>query len=169
MALAGLLTVLTTPTAMGSTAAGADSALRPVHPEVRWGKDGWHVAGGIGLIAAAQLLEVSIRFVPPQGLDPADIHWSFDREQVGKLNAEALDASDLASATSVAYPMVVAFASQPSGERVSGTLRRSVVYLEAYLLATGTSKLIKSSADRPSPVHLRLRWPTAGSGDVRCG
>jgi len=149
--LACLIALLSASTATGATPAGADSALRPVHPEVRWGKDGWHVAGGVGLIAAAQLLDVSIRFVPPGGLDPADIPWGFDRDQIGKLNTDALDASDIASATSVAYPMILAFASQPSGERARGTLRRSVVYLEAYLLATGTSKLIKNSADRPRP------------------
>lgn len=149
--MACLIAVVTSSPAMGRTAAAADSAARSVHPDVRWGKDGWHVAGGIGLVGGAQLLDVSIRHVPPQGLDPGDIRWSFDREQIGKLNTRALGASDLASAVSVTYPMIVAFASQPSGERVNGTLRRSVVYLEAYLLATGTSKLIKNSADRPRP------------------
>jgi membrane-associated phospholipid phosphatase len=113
--------------------------------------DGSLVGGGIALIAGARLLDVNVRAVPPQGLDPADIRWSFDREQIGKLNTRALGASDLASATSVAYPMVVALVSQPSGQRISGTLKRSVIYLESYLLATATATFIKNSADRPRP------------------
>jgi len=99
----------------------------------------------------AQFVDVSVRSVPPEGLDPGDIHWSFDRGQIGKLDTRAIDASDYASAASMAYPMVVAFASQPPGERFSGMLRRSVVYLESYLLATGTCMIIKNSTDRPRP------------------
>ena len=149
--LACLLALVLASPVMGETSAAADSIVRPVHPELRWSRDGWHVGGGIALIAGASLLQVSIRSVPPQGLDPSAIHWSFDRDQIGKLNTKAIDASDLASAVSVSYPMIVAFASQPSGQRVNGTLRRSVVYLEAYLLSTGTAKLIKNSVDRPRP------------------
>ena len=150
-ALACLIAVLAAPPATGSTTAGADSTLRAVHPDLRWARDASLVGGGIAVIAATGLLDVSVRSVPPEGLDPADIHWSIDREQIGKFNTRALDASDLASAVSVTYPMVVAFASQPSGERISGTLRRSVIYMQSYLLATATAKLIKNSADRPRP------------------
>ena len=149
--MSSVLIAVSAQPALSATAAGADSAARSVHPQVLWPKDGWHVGAGFALIGAASLLEVSIRSVPPQGLDPADIRWSFDREQIGRLNSQAIDPSDIASAVSVAYPMVLAFASQPSGERTRGTLRRSVVYLEAYLLATGTSKLIKNATDRPRP------------------
>ena len=150
-AVACLIAVLTAAPAMGSTNAGADSTQYPVHPKVTWARDGWLVGGGIALLAGARLLDVNVRPVPPQGLDPAEIRWSFDREQIGKFNTQALDASDIASAVSVAYPMIVALASQPSGERINGTLRRSVIYLESYLLATTTATLIKNSADRPRP------------------
>jgi len=150
-ALAGLIAVLVPAPAAGHALAGADSVLRPVHPELRWSRDGALVGGGIALLAATQFVNVSIRFVPPEGLDPAGIHWSFDREQIGKLDTRANGASNLASAVSAGYPMIVAFASQPPGERISGTLRRSVVYLESSLLAATMTKLIKNSANRPRP------------------
>lgn len=149
--LAGLLTVLAPRPATGAATAGPDPARRPVHPELRTAGDASLLGGGIALIAAAELLEVSVRPVPPEGLDPADIRWSFDRDRIGRFDFRAVRASDLASAASVAYPMALVLATQPAGERFRGTLRRSVVYLESFLLATGTSRLIKNSTDRPRP------------------
>ncbi len=134
---------------------GAGSAFAsvqgPVRPELGWIREGTLLGGGAVLIGAAQLMDVTVKTVPPQGLDPADIAWSFDRRQIGKHDTRALSASDVASAAAMAYPVAVAFASQPAGERIGGTLRRSVVYLESFALATGVSMLIKNATDRPRP------------------
>ena len=147
--LAVLVTLFLTAPARGDSLTVAARSF--VHPELRWPMDATLAAAGFTMIAAAELMDTSIRPVPPEGLDPDEIHWSWDRDQIGKLSPQAADASDIASAAAVAYPMAIAFVSQPPGERFSGTLRRSVVYLESFLLATGTSKLIKNSTDRPRP------------------
>jgi membrane-associated phospholipid phosphatase len=130
--------------------AGASAAQVP-HPEPRWPRDGIHVATGAALVAGAELLRIEVRPVPAQGFDRADIRWSVDRDQIGRLDSRAVPASDLASGISIAYPMLLAFATQPAGERASGTLRRGVIHLEAYLLATAASRWLKGALDRPRP------------------
>lgn len=131
-------------------AAGSAAAQAP-QPELRWPRDGIHVAAGASLVAGAGLLRVDVRPVPAQGFDRADIRWSVDRDQVGHLDSRAIPRSDLASGTAIAWPMLVAFATQPGGERALGTLRRGVVYLEASLFATAATRWIKRSLDRPRP------------------
>ena len=133
---------------LGSTTSLAASAA---HPELRLARDGVLLGAGFALMGSSQFLEVTIQSVPPEGLDPAEISWSFDRDQIGHLDSDAVPVSDMASAAAFAYPMVLAFVSQPSGERTKGTLRRALVYVEAYTLATGLATLIKNSADRPRP------------------
>jgi len=132
-------------------AAPPDSSSRAVAPELRWQREAALVGSGIVLIGAGRQLGVTVRAVPQEGLDPAEIGWSFDRDQVGRIHPSALTASDVASAVTFAYPLVLSLGMQPRGEQISGTLRRSVVYAEAFLLATGVSTLIKNSADRPRP------------------
>jgi membrane-associated phospholipid phosphatase len=152
--LGKLLAVLTcTLIAPGSDAAAAqpDSSVRVVAPELRWPRETLLAGSSIVMLGAASALDVNIRPVPPQGLDPAELAWSIDRDRVGKIHESALTASDVASAASFAYPLVLAFSMQPHGARFSGTLRRTAVYAEAYLLATGLSTLIKNSEDRPRP------------------
>ena len=149
--LAFLIMVLASAPATGDSLTVAEHARSFVHPKLRWPKDATFVGAGVAMIAGSRLMDVSVRPVPPEGFDPAVLSWSLDRDQVGKLSPQAADASDIASAASVAYPMVIALVSQPSGERFTGTLRRSVIYLESFLLATGTSSLIKNSVDRPRP------------------
>jgi membrane-associated phospholipid phosphatase len=152
-ALVCLLAGFVAPPAVAAAGAGADTAMTPVHPDLRWTREGVFLGGGISLLAAAQFMDVTVRPVPPEGLDPGDIRWAFDREQIGKSDTRASTASDRAGELAMAYPMVVAFASQQPGERINGTLRRSVVYLESMLIATGTTEIIKHSAGRPRPYN----------------
>jgi membrane-associated phospholipid phosphatase len=129
----------------------APSIAASPHPEPRWPRDAFHVGLGGAFLAGSELLDVRVRTVPPEGLDPAELHWSIDRERIGRFDAGAVATSDLASAASLTYPMLVAFATQPPGERTSGTMRRAVVYLESYLFATAASRWLKGSLDRPRP------------------
>jgi membrane-associated phospholipid phosphatase len=128
-----------------------DTSRLVVAPEIRWPRETALAGSGLVMLGAARAFEVNIRPVPPQGLDPAEIGWSVDRDRIGKIHESALTPSDVASAASFAYPMILAFGMQPNGERMSGTLRRAAVYAEAYLLATGAATLIKNSQDRPRP------------------
>ena len=130
--------------------AGPAAAQRPQpEPDVR--RDGIHVAAGAALVAGAEFLRVDVRPVPAQGFDRAAIRWSLDRDQIGHLEPRAVAASDVASGVTIAYPMLLAFATQPAGQRASGTLRRAVVYLESYLVATAATRWLKGSLDRPRP------------------
>jgi membrane-associated phospholipid phosphatase len=133
--------------------AGGSSGARTSGPapHLRWPRECVHVGVGVVLVAASELLDIRVRTVPPQGLDRSGIRWAWDRDQIGNLDSRAVAASDVASAASAVYPMLLAFASQPSGERTSGTLRRSVIFLEAYLFATAATRWIKGSLDRPRP------------------
>lgn len=130
---------------------GSDSAAAAVRPGIRWLPDAPLLVAGLSLAAVGKGMDVTPRHVPPAGLDRGDVHWSFDRSSIGKRDTRALSASDDARDAAVAYPVAVAFFSQPSGTRFTGTLARAVLYQEAMLLAGGTVLLIKGSADRPRP------------------
>ena len=137
----------------------APSAAQGPHPEPDVRRDGIHVAAGAALVAGAELLRIDVRPVPAAGFDRAAIRWSLDRDQLGHMEPRAVAASDLASGVTIAYPMLLAFATQPAGERANGTMRRAVVYLESYLLATAATRWLKGSLDRPRPYTY---LPTAG-------
>ena len=148
--------VVATPSRTGPRPAVAAVTPSPArdpspHPEPRWPRDAIHVAAGAALVAGAELLAVDVRPVPLEGFDRAEIGWSVDRARIGRLDSRAVPASDLASAAVIAYPMVVAFASQPAGERTRGAMRRSVIQLEAHLLAAAATRWLKRSIDRPRP------------------
>lgn len=125
--------------------------LHSPHPEPRWPRDGIHVAAGAALVGGAELLRVDVRPVPAEGFDRAGIRWSVDRERIGKLDPGAVAPSDVASGAAIAYPMVLAFAMLPAGERTQGAIRRAVTYLESHLLATAATRWLKGSLDRPRP------------------
>jgi membrane-associated phospholipid phosphatase len=135
----------------GRSNAQSEEPARSVHPELRWLVDAPIVGVGVTLLAIGNPLDVTRKVVPDQGLDPSDIHWSIDRNTVGERSTKADNDSDYFRDAAVAYPLVLAFVSQPSGERLSGTLRRSLVYVEAILVSEGVSAIIKNSTDRPRP------------------
>jgi membrane-associated phospholipid phosphatase len=122
-----------------------------VHPEFRAVLDVPLLASGATLIGISTGMSITRKYVPPEGLDPNDIHWSVDRKSIGEHRPRADTDSDYFRDLTVAYPMVLAFIYQPSGSRISGTLRRSVVYLEAILIAEGVSRIMKKATDRPRP------------------
>jgi membrane-associated phospholipid phosphatase len=128
-----------------------DAASQPVRPEYRWSVDVPILAAGTTLLITGNLLKVNRKFVPAEGLDVSDIHWSFDRRVIGEHSTKADTYSDYFRDASVAYPMVLAMIYQPAGTRVNGTFRRSIVYGEAILITEGISWFIKKSVDRPRP------------------
>jgi membrane-associated phospholipid phosphatase len=128
-----------------------DTRAPAVRPEFRWRVDAPLLGTSAALYAVSSQLHVNRILVPPQGLDPADIHWSLDRNVIGEHNSRADRDSDYFRDAAVAYPMVLAYFSQPPGARQRGTLRRAFVYAEAILVAEGLSSVIKRTDDRPRP------------------
>jgi hypothetical protein len=127
------------------------ASTQPVHPEFKRLLDASLLASGVALLVVGNPIDVTRKPVPPEGLDPGDIHWSLDRGIIGKRSTRADSESDYFRDAAVAYPMVLRLISQPPGTRLSGTLWRSMEYIEAILIAEGVSAVIKNSADRPRP------------------
>jgi hypothetical protein len=124
---------------------------QPVHPELRWRVEAPLFASGAALLVVGKNLTITRQPVPPEGLDPSDVGWSVDRRVIGEPSTRADINSDYFDVAAVAYPMVLAFVSQPAGSRADGTLRRFVEYSEALMIAEGLSTMIKGLADRPRP------------------
>ncbi|TMQ57072.1 MAG: phosphatase PAP2 family protein [Candidatus Eisenbacteria bacterium] len=129
----------------------SDAPMQSVHPELRLRVEAPLLAAGATLLVVGKNLSIARRSVPPGGLDPSDIRWSFDRGVIGERSTRADTQSDYFRDAALAYPMALAFASQPSGTRVISTLRRSLLYAEALFVAEGLSKVMKGAIDRPRP------------------
>ena len=130
-----------------------DSLAQGVQPELRWRVEAPLLGTGAALFAIGSGLSITRKVVPPEGLDPNDVSWSLDRRVTGQRSTRADNQSDHFRNAALAYPLVLAFASQPSGTRVSGTLKRSVMYVEAIGIAEGITAIIKGSADRARPFN----------------
>jgi len=146
----------------------SDAPAPSVRPDFRWRLDGPILGAGAALLAVGHSMNATRRLVPPEGLDRGDVHWSFDRSVIGETDTHAGNESDYFRDAVLAYPVVVSFVSQSPGTRFSGTLRRSVPYAEAMLLAEGISLVLKNSADRPRPfTYVPVdRRPTGPAYDV---
>jgi len=131
----------------------SDSLAQGVQPELRWRVEVPILGAGAALYAVGNGLTITHKVVPPEGLDPSDVGWSLDRRVTGQRSTRADTQSDHFRNAALAYPVVLAFVSQPSGARVSGTLKRTVMYVEAIGIAEGLSMIIKGSADRPRPFN----------------
>jgi membrane-associated phospholipid phosphatase len=134
--------------------AQAQAAERPrsaVSPALAWPLDLSIVATGTAFLVGGQQLKVDSKVVPPEGLDRGNVHWSFDRSIIGRNNVRADQESDSYRNAAVAYPVVLAFVNASSGDRLGGTLRRSLLYAEAIAVSEGIAKLMKGVTDRPRP------------------
>ncbi len=139
------------PTSVVAADAGDPLSAAPAQPRLRWRLDAPLAGAGATLLVASQFVNAGTRPVPPAGLDRGDVHWSFDRCVIGERSTRADEQSDYTRDAVLAYPIVIAFLSQPAGTRAGGTLRRAAEYGEAFLLAEGVSVLLKNSIDRPRP------------------
>lgn len=133
--------------------AKTDSLAQSVRPELRWRVDAPLFATGAALYAVGSNLNITHKLVPPEGLDPSDVGWSVDRRVIGQRSTHADTQSDYYRDAALVYPILLAFVSEPSDTRVSGTLQRSVLYAEAVLIAEGLSTIIKGATDRPRPFN----------------
>jgi len=131
--------------------AGAVRTHPGAYPELGWWRDASMLGTGVTLLQIGSRLPVHRQDVPPEGLDPARIRWSFDRSVIGERSTRADTESDYYRDALIAYPMVLAFVSQPPGTRWGGTLRRSLMYAEAIGLSEGITAIVKSTDDRPRP------------------
>lgn len=137
---------------LGSPARGqVQSEYVCPQPKVHWAFDIPMVTGSAALFTAGKIMGVTKKVVPPQGLDPTQIHWSVDRNNLGIISLKANRDSYYFRDAAIAYPVLLAFISQPSGDRMAGTFRHSLVYLETMLFSEGISEVIKSSVSRPRP------------------
>ncbi len=127
------------------------AAPSSVHPEFRVLPDAPKLMTGVALLLASRPLSITRKAVPPAGLDPKTIHWSVDRHALGEASTRADIQSDYVRDAALAYPLILAFASQPAGTRWNGTARRGLVYSEAVMVAEGVAMIIKNVADRPRP------------------
>jgi membrane-associated phospholipid phosphatase len=109
------------------------------------------VALGAGTLAASFLPGTGHAPVPSEGRDPAEIRWSFDRNRVGNRDESADTASNWTRNVSLAFPLAIAFAASPDGERLAGIRRRAGMYAEAFLLGQGVVRLGKTEIARPRP------------------
>jgi hypothetical protein len=139
------------PRTISQVAESRGTASAPVHPEYHWPLDASLYVAGTALLLGSNPLDVTTKPVPPEGLNRSAIHWSVDREIIGERSRKADKDSDLFRDGAVAYPMLLALISQPSGARVGGMLRRSVIYVESIMVCEGISSMVKNLADRPRP------------------
>ena len=109
------------------------------------------ISVGAGLLIAGVLLDTDRRAVPLQGLDPAQIKLGIDRGVVGNHDANAADVSDALRNVSMAFPLVVRFASAPSGERWQSTGNVMLLYAEAVGLSEGIAMVTKKLVSRARP------------------
>lgn len=156
--------------ASGSVQAQSAASPSAVHPEYRWlSRDVPLLAASGTLLVAAHYLAVTRPLVPPTGLEPNGVRWFIDRNAIGNANVRADRDSDYFLMAALAYPALAAPLSQPAGARLSGSLRRSLEYVEAIALAEGLANVLKKSFDRPRPYAYlsSAERPTNASYDVR--
>ena len=121
------------------------------YPEFNKTREITLTAVGAGSMVAGLLVRNEIPVVPPQGLDPAGIGWSVDRNAVGHASLDAHVASDWTRNAAIALPLVLALATGEPGRRWNDFGRRSVVYAETYLVSMGGTVLGKELVGRARP------------------
>ena len=120
-------------------------------PRLGWRRDGsFLAAGGIGSLLS-QAIPIRRVFVPPEGLDPARVHWAVDRRTIRLRDDAAARASGTILSASAAFPLVLSMLSAPSGKRVRATLFRVLPYIEATGLNQALTAVLKRGVSRPRP------------------
>jgi len=106
---------------------------------------------GAGMLLAGLLLDGHEQIVPSQGLDPAGISWSVDRDVVGNRDAGASTASDWTRNAAIVFPAVLALLVAEPGQRWDRVGPRTAVYAETFLFSMGATALGKVAWSRPRP------------------
>ena len=108
---------------------------------------GGAAAIGIGTF----LLDSRIQDVPPAGLNPDDIALEWDRKAIDLPQSGAKDASSVMLLAAGASPTVMFAGAGGDGRTWSAAGRLWTVQVEAALVSTGVSFLLKRAASRPRP------------------
>jgi membrane-associated phospholipid phosphatase len=112
------------------------------------------VLGAIGLAGNAIVLGLSttLKPVPEQGLDPANISWGMDRNSIGNPSTGANTASNAAALAALLGAPAYALLTQPGVHGFGNVVRRPfVLYGESLLLAQACTQLLKPAISRPRP------------------
>jgi membrane-associated phospholipid phosphatase len=120
-------------------------------PHLSWRLDGSLLAAGVIGSLVSQAIPVRRVVVPPEGLDPARVHWVVDRRTIGLRDEAAARISNTTLSASVAFPLALSILSAPSGERSRAPLLRVIPYLEATGLNQALTEILKHGASRPRP------------------
>jgi membrane-associated phospholipid phosphatase len=106
---------------------------------------------GAGSMAAGFFISTDVQLVPPEGLDPATIRFSVDRDIVGNRSTSAVTASDWARNASLLMPWVMAALTGPGGDRWHEMGPRTLVYAETFFVSMGLTAVGKKAIGRPRP------------------
>jgi membrane-associated phospholipid phosphatase len=129
--------------------AGGSTAV--VQPELKLRRELVLTGLAAGMLVTGHLLSVDTRPVPVQGLDPAEIGWSRDRNTVGNRSVSAGTASDWTRNSALAFPAIVVWVTGRPGNRLGGFKTRATEYFETLLVSQGPTVLGKSIWSRPRP------------------
>jgi membrane-associated phospholipid phosphatase len=99
----------------------------------------------------ARSVEVDLREVPPEGLDPAEISLRWDRDALGDPETGALAPADVFEVGSLLYPPAIALATAGDASFFDAQVRSGWIQVEGLLVAAGTAELLKRLVSRPRP------------------
>jgi len=115
-------------------------------------KDAALLLGGAAAVGVGRfLLDSRVQNVPPEGLNPDDIALQWDRNAINIPHPSAQDASDVFLLAAGASPTAVFATAGGDGRTWSAAGRLWTVQVEAALVSTGVSFLLKRAASRPRP------------------
>ena len=133
-------------TLMHSSAALAEESFQLT------GKDAALLLGGAAAVGVGTfLLDSRVQNVPPLGLDPDDIALEWDRNAIDIPHPSAKDASGAFLLAAGASPTAIFATAGGDGRTWSAAGRLWTVQVEAALVSTGISFLLKRAASRPRP------------------
>ena len=115
-------------------------------------KDAALLLGGAAAVGVGKfLLDSRTQDVPPEGLDPDDIALEWDRNAIDIPHPSAKDQSGAFLLAAGASPTAIFATAGADGRTWSAAGRLWTVQIEAALVSTGMSFLLKRAASRPRP------------------
>jgi len=127
------------------------AALAPTYPTFERNREIVIGAIGVGSMAAGFLISGEFQVVPPEGLDPSTIRYSWDRDVVGNPSTSAANASDWARNAALLMPWAMAALTGPGGDRWHEMGPRTLVYAETFFVSMGLTAVGKVAFSRPRP------------------
>jgi membrane-associated phospholipid phosphatase len=129
----------------------AEPAQVVAKPELSWRLDGLLVGSGLAAIGFSFALATDDRPVPVDGFPSSDVRLDFDRDAIGKNDANAWTASHVMAGLSLSYPLLLRAAFSEDNERLSSSMNIAVMTLESVVIAQGVGGIVKPLVSRPRP------------------